>query len=90
MLTRPSPQITKENTGKHKRARSLMPSAEDVTLEEGLLAGAEHDDDVESESAVKVVEAKVIEQEVPQAQHERPRSSSNSSSSSSTSLAQPA
>ena len=34
-------QVTKENTGKHKRMQSQLPSVEDITLEEGLLANQE-------------------------------------------------
>ena len=35
---RGGPQVTKVDTGKHKRARSQVVSAEDISLEEGLLA----------------------------------------------------
>ena len=34
-------QVTKPNTGKHKRMQSQLPSVEDITLEEGLLAHQE-------------------------------------------------
>ncbi|KIP02015.1 hypothetical protein PHLGIDRAFT_96431 [Phlebiopsis gigantea 11061_1 CR5-6] len=45
--------VTKENPGKHKRMQSQLPSVEDITLEDGLLANQEDrlDEDIELKGA---------------------------------------
>ena len=65
-------QATKEVPGAHKRAQSAMPSLDDISLEEGLLANQEEDtsseadlkDDVEVSETIVVTTPKAPEREL--------------------------